>query len=232
MKHYTDIFLDFDDTIYDTRSNADLALRELYEAYDLEGYFASFADFATPYWEANTALWSAYSHGEISRETLIVERFRRPLATARGLIVTPDLCLRMSDTFLDLCACKSGLNPGARELLDYLHGRYRLHVCSNGFHEVQMRKLQSSDTLRYFATIVLSEDAGANKPSPRFFDYALRLTGAQREHTVMIGDNYNTDITGADISGIDAIFFDRWEVGEKGVATHRVTRLLDIVGLL
>lgn len=209
-KTYTDIFLDFDDTIYDTHGNAEIALAELFVKMKLDRYFASLEEFTTPYWYANIALWQQYSKGEISRDYLMVERFRRPLAVGMPEPPTREYCLEVSDVFLDLCSNKPGILPGARQLLDHLQSRYRLHLCSNGFHEVQYKKLRASDTYRYFTTICLSEDAGANKPSTKFFDYALQLSGANKEQTLMIGDNYNTDILGARASGIDQLYFNRW----------------------
>ena len=230
---YNDLFIDFDDTLYDTYGNAVIALRETFEAFHLERWFADPQVFYDAYWAANIDLWSRYSRGEITRPFLIVERFRRPLSVGDGLPVTESLCLEMSDRFLEFCSSKPGVVEGAHELMDYLRQRgYRMHMTSNGFHEVQYKKLAACGLRDYFDTIILSEDAGVNKPSPQYFDYALKVSGASRETTLMIGDNLNTDIVGAHNAGLDTILFNRWGVEPSDVPTHTVTRLLDIKTIL
>ena len=230
---YNDLFIDFDDTLYDTYGNAVIALRETFEAFQLERWFADPQVFYDAYWAANIDLWSRYSRSEITRPFLIVERFRRPLSVGDGLPVTESLCLEMSDRFLEFCSSKPGVVEGAHELMDYLRQRgYRMNMTSNGFHEVQYKKLAACGLRDYFDTIILSEDAGANKPSPQYFDYALKVSGARRETTLMIGDNLNTDIVGAHNAGLDTILFNRWGVEPSDVPTHTVNRLLDIKTIL
>ena len=230
---YKDLFIDFDDTLYDTYGNAVIALRETFEAFHLERYYQDPQVFYDAYWAANIDLWKRYSKGEISRPFLIVERFRRPLSVGDGLNVTEQLCLEMSDKFLDFCSSKPGVVEGAHELMDYLRSRgYRMHMCSNGFHEVQYKKLAACGLRDYFNTIILSEDAGVNKPSPLYFDYALKMSEADKETTLMIGDNLQTDIEGAHGAGLDTILFNRWGVAPSTVPTYVVDRLLDIKKIL
>ena len=233
---YKDLFLDFDDTLYDTHGNAVIALRETFETFHLERYFADPQAFYDAYWWANIDLWTRYSKGEITRDFLIVERFRRPLSEGQGLEVTEALCLEMSDKFLDYCASKPGVIEGAHELMDYLKSRgYRMHMTSNGFHEVQYKKLAACGLRDYFDTVILSEDAGVNKPSPLYFDYAFKVSGANKDTTLMIGDNLQTDIMGALNAGIDAMLFNRWEADTSNCEqkpTFVVNSLKDIMGIL
>ena len=233
---YNDLFIDFDDTLYDTHGNAVIALSETFEAFRLGRYFTAPQVFYDAYWAANIDLWTQYAKGDITRDYLIVERFRRPLSVGRGLEITRQLCLEISDKFLDFCASKPGVIDGAHELMDYLRQKgYRIHMCSNGFHEVQYKKLEACGLRDYFDTIILSEDAGANKPSPLYFDHALKVSGASRDATLMIGDNLQSDILGALNAGLDAMLFNRWAIDDKDIPqspTFIVDRLRDITGIL
>lgn len=238
MQPYTDLFIDFDDTLYDTHGNAVVALNELYELFHLETYFDEPEIFYNAFWKTNVELWSRYAKNEITKEQLIVDRFKIPLSVSEKASVAwlnDDYCLRMSHQYLELCASKPGVVEGAHELMNYLWAkRYRLHLCSNGFHEVQYKKLKVSGLFPFFDTIVLSEDAGANKPSPLFFDYAFLMTKARRETTLMIGDNYYTDMEGAINAGIDCLFLNRWDATfiPPQAMTYQVNTLHEIMQIL
>ena len=234
MTKYTDLFIDFDDTLYDTHGNAVIALRELFDAMRLGQWFPDPQLFYDEYWKANIDLWTRYSKGEITRDYLIVERFRRPLSFGQGLEPTEQLCLKASDQFLDFCSNKPGLVEGAQELMDYLRAKgYRMHMCSNGFHEVQYKKLRACGLTDYFHTVILSEDAGANKPSPAFFDYAMRQSGAHRDSTLMIGDNFQTDILGAKRYGLATAYFNRFpDYPAEEPIDYEVTALNQLMEIL
>ncbi len=232
---YRDIFFDFDDTLYDTRGNADISLTEVFRDYGLDRFFSNPQFFYDSYWKINSELWLQYNKNEISKDYLVIERFKRPLMLGNGIDVTEELCLKISDSFLSYCSDKPGVLPGCYELLDYLKAEgYRLHICSNGFNEVQYKKLRASNLTDYFSTVVLSEDAPANKPSSRFFDYAFDVTKACKDSTLMVGDNYFADVCGALDYGIDACLYRRWDktfVPDRDV-TFVVNSLKELIDVL
>jgi putative hydrolase of the HAD superfamily len=202
---YKYVFIDLDDTLWDFQGNARLSLKDVFDFQNLNSYFTDFENFFAVYTKKNSELWVQYAKGEITREYLTSERFRYPLAKMG--IDNENLAKTIGNQYLELLPSKTCLMPYAREILDYLSAKYSLTLVSNGFTEVQFRKLGSSGIEHYFTNIVLSEFAGALKPDRKIFEHALQLNRAKPEETVMIGDNYETDICGAQNAGIDQIYF-------------------------
>lgn len=205
IKRYNYLFFDLDDTLWDFRANGKESLCDIFYLNKLNEHCGSFEMFYQLYMRRNLELWTDYGNGKISKDYLLLERFLYPLRQIG--IDNVDLATQMGIDFLDILATKSILKPHAFELLEHCkEHKYPMTIVSNGFEEVQHRKMKSAGLTKYFDHIVLSENSGALKPDPSIFKYALELNGATKEETLMIGDSYEADILGASSYGIDTLF--------------------------
>jgi len=230
--NYKNVFIDLDDTLWDFHANAKSSLQELYDIKNLGRFFDSFEQYFSIYAKRNIELWEEYGKGTISKEELSLERFNHPLIQV-GIDNAP-LAKEIGEEYLALLPSRTMLVPYAKELLDYLHPKYTLTIVSNGFVEVQYKKLNSCHIEQYFSHVVLSEAAQALKPDKRIFEYALQLNNAKASETIMIGDSYEADIVGAQNAGIDQIYFNpRLDGLQKDkTATFFVKRLEEIIKLI
>lgn len=199
------VLIDLDDTLWDFKSNSYHALKVVYDTYSLAGYYTQFDDFYRAYSEKNAELWNLYHHGRITREDLIAERFRYPLQ--RVGVYDSGITPQLNQTYLSALSEQIGLLFYARELLRYLSTRYTLTLLSNGFREVQYKKIDNTGLRPFFDQIILSDEVGFMKPHPGIFAAALDRLSAVPAEAVMIGDNYEADICGAARAGIAQIYF-------------------------
>ena len=225
MTPYRNIFIDLDDTIWDFTANSHIALEVMYRDLDIARIFPDYEVFSANYYAKNSELWQLYHHGKIDKDYLVIERYAHLLRSVGYNDKDNALASRMNAYYLNVLAEQTLLVPHAVELLDYLKDKgYNLYILSNGFTEVQQRKLQSAGIDGYFARIVLSEEIGINKPDRRLFDYALQVTDSKAEDTMIIGDNYDADILGAMNAGWGQIYFDR---NHRGITDQQPQHTID-----
>ncbi|MFI3296339.1 MAG: YjjG family noncanonical pyrimidine nucleotidase [bacterium] len=229
---YTTVLLDLDDTLWDFSKSAKISLQQMYNELKLSRWFDSVEQFITIYKVKNTQMWEEYGRGEITKEFLALERFAHPLREVNCSEM--ELAQKMSEIFLGLTNKNLVLIDGAVELLEYLNPKYKLAAVSNGFVEAQYVKLDSSGLGKYFSHIILSEEIGLHKPDVKFFEKALQITATNRENAVVIGDNFDSDVLGAQNAGIDAIYFDRGLKGVKNISNSikMVSELCEIATIL
>ncbi len=226
------VFVDLDDTIWDFTANSKVAMKQVYAKYGLEKQ-CPYDVFIECYLRHNTELWTLYHHGKITKDFLISERFR--VAFEECSISFPDETFpaKFNNDYLETIVQCDKIVDGAKELLEHLNRRGKVYVLSNGFKNLQYRKLVSGGLDGYISKLVLSDDIGVTKPDRRLFDYALEVVGGQADSTVMIGDNYDADILGAFNAGWKTVFFNRTGLQpEPNVADLTVTSLLEILKYL
>ena len=231
MASYRHILFDLDHTLWDFERNTMETLNELYHFYDL-GRFKKFnnQDFANKFKKVNTLLWDLYDRSEIDRSYIRAYRFEMIL-TELGLD-EKDIPDDISDVYLKICPTKGKVIPDTFEVLDYLKGRYQMHIITNGFDDIQDTKLNSSNLRGYFDKVFTAEGVGFKKPSKEMFEKAVEWIGTDKRSCVMVGDNIETDIKGAINASLDIIFFNPDKVPHDLPVTYEITSLLELKTIL
>ena len=227
FEHKTDVFFDLDHTLWDFEKNSGLAFEQVLEEMKLP---FTIEQFLTHYVEINAAYWDRYSLNQVTQAELRIGRIRDTFDLL-DYGTTTEKMLEVGDRYLTYLPNYNYLFDGAIELLDYLNEKYKLHIITNGFDQVQTRKIKNSGMEGYFQTVTNSELAGVKKPDAKIFAYALGLAQVKVKDTVMIGDNLLADIEGAQNIGMDVIFYNEHNK-EVPASLPQVNNLLDIKSLL
>ena len=168
------------------------------------------------YQSINVPLWQQYQQGEISAKQLQVNRFTpwaEKLNTSASAL-NSGFMLAMADVCTPL--------PGAAELVHALKGRANLGIITNGFTELQQRRLERTGFADVFDTLVISEQVGVAKPHIDIFNHAFSLMGhPPKQHILMVGDNPHADIQGGINAGIDTCWLNRHGAARpEGITPH------------
>ncbi|UZO80969.1 YjjG family noncanonical pyrimidine nucleotidase [Aquimarina sp. ERC-38] len=221
MNNIKHIFFDLDHTLWDFDRNSKLAFKTLFEKYRITLYIE---DFLEAYKPINLRYWKLYREGKITQPALRRGRLQDTF-TACQYFVKAELIEQLSEGYIKYLPKNNFLITGAAELLSHLHPSYSLHIITNGFREIQHKKLKGSKIEHYFTSITNSEDAGVKKPNPKIFEYALHQAEATVEQSLMIGDNYEADILGARDYGLQTLFFNYHQI-EVSPVENTVSDLL------
>ncbi|MDX9882478.1 MAG: YjjG family noncanonical pyrimidine nucleotidase [Prolixibacteraceae bacterium] len=205
IRKYDHIFFDLDHTLWDFESNSREALRLTLEKHNLLYQLPSFDEFVSVYEAVNSRLWDDYREKKISKFLLTSQRFSMSLDPFE---VKDYDSQELNDCYLDFMAGQTGLYPRVMETLWWLKTRgYQIHIITNGFQEVQYKKLKSSGLDQFISRVFISEVVQSPKPERAIFEYALKSCNAKKTRSIMVGDNWEVDIVGALNFGIDQVMF-------------------------
>lgn len=228
---YKHLFFDLDNTLIDFDGAALLVLEELFIEKKIDQYFHDFASFYSIYSKINKELWHQYKDHTITKDAVKYGRFEQTLAIKE--VDNPTLSKTLGDAFVERVAHKHILIPGCIEVLDALKSSYNMHIISNGFTEVQNHKLTGTGLNKYFDWVILSEAVKSQKPNRPIFETAVKNANAKKSESLMIGDNYDTDITGARNFGMDQawyVYHNGFDLSFKPTYTiHTLIELLQIL---
>lgn len=196
-EHLKHIFFDLDRTLWDFDTNSRSTLIELYHKFDLEQYNGLSSDvFLHTYEKYNDLLWEAYRKKEVTKAFLRVNRFEATLKEL-GVNLGSHVSNEMADFYVEESPNKTLLFDGTVAMLEALKQEFSLHIITNGFKEIQYKKLKNCNIIQYFDEIICSEETGYQKPDSEIYLVAMQRASAKPQNALMVGDDVEVDLMGA-----------------------------------
>ncbi|HSP12469.1 MAG TPA: YjjG family noncanonical pyrimidine nucleotidase [Salegentibacter sp.] len=213
------IYFDLDHTLWDFDKNSALAFEQMFTKRKLS---LRIEDFLEVYVPVNYKYWELYRDNLVSKEDLRFGRLKDSFDLLK-IEASTQTINELSIEYIEFLPVNNHLLEGSLEILNYLKPKYKLHIITNGFEEVQHKKLTNSGISDFFSTVTTSEEAGVKKPHAHIFDTALKKANTLPSKSLMIGDNLEADVKGARDFGMSTIYFDYYkknaDVGEIQIQT-------------
>jgi putative hydrolase of the HAD superfamily len=195
------IFFDLDHTLWDFETNSNLTFQKIFKECHVD---LSVEKFMVHYTPINHQYWKMYRENKIEQEELRYYRLKDTFQ-AVDIDASDELVNLLSERYILNLSNQTALLPYTKEILTYLKGKYELHIITNGFNQIQYKKLKNSAIDNYFKTVTTAEEVTYKKPHPKVFYHALNKAQADKKESLMIGDNLEADIIGAVQIGMQAI---------------------------
>ena len=209
------ILWDVDGTLLDFIAAEKAAIKTLFGEFNL-GQCSD--EMIKRYSEINKTYWQRLERGEITKQEVLVGRFKE-FFKSEGIDISVVeefnslYQLRLGDTIV--------YHDDSLEIIKSLQGRVRQYVVSNGTVEAQSKKLRLSGLGELVDGIFLSEHIGVEKPNIEFFDKVLEeIKPADRSSILIVGDSLTSDIQGGYNAGIVTCWYN--PLGDKAPDKYRI----------
>ena len=185
------------------------SLRKLYDFLLENGVNVPFEDFCKVYFEVRDKFYSETreSLGEPHFNVRVAETLRR---FGYDFDVSDSVVVGATMAFADEFMCFVSLDKDAHDILEKLHGKYKLGLISNfAIPECGWKLLDKFGLKRFFDVTVISGEINQRKPSPKIFQRALKALGIKASKAVFVGDMLDLDVMGPKKVGMKTVFIER-----------------------
>ena len=191
------LLFDFDNTLVDFSNTALKAFFLTFKENNLECN----EEIYKTYPKINHQAWRDFEDGKLTAEELRPKRFEGTFEAIGVKNIDPSA---FSVQFLQNLIISSEQYEGVTELLDFLKGKFKMSIVTNGLKEVQRPRLKKFGMMHYFDSVVVSDEIGFKKPQGEFFEYVYKSipNPPDKSEILIIGDSLNSDIRGGRNFGI------------------------------
>lgn len=195
------VLLDLDDTLYCYENCHELAINHCYQHYknNIDKKISS-ADFKNFYQQKRNDVVKKLSFNGSCRS-----RFFAFQAMFEELDITNnfELAKNYDEIYWDIFINNMNLDNEALLFLQKCQN-LKINICivTDMTAIIQIKKLQKLNVVKYIKYLVTSEEVGIEKPNHKIFQTALNKLNLSSQEVIMIGDNEEKDIKGAQFLGI------------------------------
>lgn len=142
-------------------------------------------------------------------EIQIEDVFYEVLLT-KGYDLARDEIVRLCENYRKISLIYLRLFPDTLQTLEGLKKADRkIYLLSNAQRSYTWQELELSGLIPYFDGILISSDEDCMKPDPDFYDILCERYHLDKEKSVMIGNELQSDVAGAVAAGMDAFYINR-----------------------
>lgn len=216
---YKNVMFDLYGTLIDIRTNEDIPMlwynfAALYKRNGADYLPMELREMYLKYERAERQNVSE-EHPELTHIDIDIARVFAQLYKDKGVAPSREVLEYTAKQFRKISTYFLRLYPGVKELLIYLKatGR-RVILMSNAQSLFTMQELDGLGLTEHLDKIYISSDVGISKPDPEFFNHAVNELGLDKSETIMVGNDYISDMGGAAAAGIDGLYIDQ-EISSK-----------------
>ncbi|MCB0193296.1 MAG: HAD family hydrolase [Anaerolineae bacterium] len=204
-----------------------------------EALFARFADKLAPltadeffdcYWDKSYDMWHMMVDQVIDGNTAAQYAYAN---TLRALGHDPGLAGPMLDYWVELVLQEAVPFDDTYDVLKAIRQKYTTGILTNGYIHLQRQKIEKYGFAACVDFTIISEESGYHKPDRRVFEHALALAGRPApEEVLFVGDNLDTDISGALGAGLVPVLIDTKDRAEPPEGVLEISTLAELLQLL
>ncbi|MBS7636279.1 HAD family hydrolase [Candidatus Bathyarchaeota archaeon] len=184
-------------------------LQKLHKFLTENGVDAPFEKFMKVYFEVRDALY-AEADKNLEEPHFNIRVWKTLQRLGYNYELSDDVVTKATECFAQEFMKYVSLDENAVDVLQWLHGKYKLGIVSNfAIPECIWKLLEKYNLKKFFDVIIISAEVNKRKPSPEIFQKTLKSLNVASHEAVFVGDTPSMDIEGAKNVGMKAILIIR-----------------------
>ncbi|MGN0558484.1 MAG: HAD family hydrolase [Acutalibacteraceae bacterium] len=147
------------------------------------------------------------AHSDFTEIDILIDNVFKKLFTQKKVRATKKDIEFIAAAFRCYSTKYIRLYDGVVDLLETLKAKgKKVYLLSNAQRSFTLNEMVMLNIVKYFDGIYISSDKLVSKPDTKYFDMLIDEYGLDKSQTVMIGNDYISDIQGAYNAGIDSLY--------------------------